>query len=288
MTDSGGLEVLTPTYRPDLDLCRDLNRSLRRHGGSAVTHRIVVPRRDLDLIRDLAGPSTILETAEQYLPRSFWRVPGNIHVNLRRPVPPVRGWVTQQIVKLSASAASDKSLVVVADSDLVFVKSVDLDTFRANGSPMFYRLPDGVHAGLPRHVEWHRTARRVLGLPSNVSPPLPDYICWPCAWEPAIVRQMLAHIETVHRPAWQTTLAGCLHLSEMVLYGVFVDEVLGGRDSGVTTQMRCLRHTEESAFDTTELARFLEDLSADDIAVMISAKSGTGLAERRAALAGRI
>jgi len=278
------LEILTPSYRPDLGLCRDLNASVLAHGDAGTRHRVVVPRRDRGLVRDLAGHRTTVETSQRYLPRGFVPVPGNLHVNLLRPVPPVRGWVSQQVVKLAATAASDADLVVVADSDLVFVRPFGLETFRRDGVPLLYRLEDGVHEGLPRHVQWHRTARRVLGLPDDVSAPLPDYICWPCAWEPSVVRRLLAHVESVHRRPWQTTLAGCLHLSEMIVYGVFVDEVLGGSDA-VTSRMHCLRHTHETAFDRGALDQFLSGLRPDDLSVMISAKSGTDEAARRTALA---
>lgn len=278
------LEVLTPTYRPDLGLCRDLNASVLRFGGATTRHRLVVPARDRSLAASLAGPRTTVETASRHLPRGFVPVPGNLHVNLSHPFPPVRGWVSQQLVKLAATASSDADLVVVADSDLVFVRPFGPDTFRRDGVALLYRLDGGVHAGLPRHVEWHRTARRVLGLPAAVDAPLPDYICWPCAWEPSVVRRMLAHIEAVHRRSWQTTLAGCLHLSEMIVYGVYVDEVLGGA-AATTSRMHCLRHTHETPFDEAGLDDFLSGLRADHLSVMISAKSGTDEDTRRAALA---
>ena len=176
------LDVLTPSYRQDLELCRDLVGSVERFAGPQVRHTLVVPPRDVPDFAELAGSRTHVISASQWLPRSLVPVPGNMHVNLRHPWLPVRGWVTQQLVKLAATAASDADVVLLADSDLLFVRPFDASDHVRDNLPLFYRLPGGVHAGLPRHVEWHRVARRLLGLPHRVGPPLTDYVCWPCPW----------------------------------------------------------------------------------------------------------
>jgi hypothetical protein len=52
------LAVLTPSYAPDLELCRDLNRSVLEWTQPEVRHHIIVPRRDVGLFARLRGPRT--------------------------------------------------------------------------------------------------------------------------------------------------------------------------------------------------------------------------------------
>ena len=280
------MEVLTPSYGPDFELCRDLNRSVLRHGPADVVHRIVVPRRDRHLFAPMAGRRTVVELVTHNLPGRFVPVPGaNMWMNVARPLPPVRGWIAQQIVKLEATARSAAELVVVADSDLVFVRPFSAETFSTTGQVDFYRLDGAIDDALPRHVVWHRVARRLLGLIEDESLPKPDYVCWPCAWEPPVVREMLARIESEHRRAWQTMVGSCLHFSEMILYGVYVDALMPDRRTrAATSSMPCLTHPDEIPLDEAGVRRFVERLPEDAVAVMISAKSGTSLGDRRRGL----
>ena len=284
-TGTTTLDVLTPSYRRDLELCRDLAGSFDRFAGPHVRQTIVVPSADVPLFAELAGARTQVLPASQWLPRSLVPLPHNLHLNLRHPQLPVRGWVTQQVVKLAATAASDADVVLLADSDLLFVRPFDAGDHRHDGLPLFYRLPGGVHAGLPRHVEWHRVARRLLGLPDRVTPPLTDYVCWPCPWSPSIVRSMLARVEQVQRVPWPTAVARCRHFSEMILYGVYVDEVLDGRGLHPTDQMRCPRHSAETELGEQDLRDLVAGLRSEDVAVMVTAKSPTPVETRRRGLA---
>jgi hypothetical protein len=278
------LDVLTPSYGPDLDLCRDLVGSVGRFAGPGVRHTIVVPPRDVPAFADLAGARTRVVPTSGWVPRSLVPLPANLHLNLRHPWLPVRGWVTQQIVKLGVTAESDADVVLLADSDLLFVRPFDATDHVRDVLPLFYRLPGGVHDGLPRHLEWHRVARRLLGLPAPVGPPLPDYVCWPCPWSPAVVRDMLARIEQVQGTPWPSAVARCRHFSEMILYGVYVDEVLEGRGLHATEDMRCPRHTSETELGESDLRDLVGRLRPDDVAVMVTAKSPTPLATRRRVL----
>ena len=132
---------------------------------------------------------------------------------------------------------------------------------------------------------WHEAAHRLLGLGPRPPAPLPDYVSCPCVWEPAAVRALLDRVETVASAPWQRVVAAEPHLSEMMLYGVFVDACLDTSPPGhVVSDMRCHRHYDEVALDEAELQRFLAGIRPVDHSVMISAKSGTDLEKRRAAL----
>jgi hypothetical protein len=284
VTHADLLVVLTPTYGPDLELCRDLNDSITRLGTN-VRHRIIASSADLSRIHDLGRGTTELQPREHLVPRYLIPAPRNMRVDVRRPWWPVRGWITQQIVKLEATASSTADLVLVVDSDLVFIRPFGKSAFLGADGPTLFRLPGAVHAGMPRHVEWHRVARVLLGLDPLPGLPLPDYVCWPCPWEPTVVRRMLGHIEDVHGRPWQRLVAAQRHFSEMVLYGVYVDEILSrSQVRSTTARMKCLLHHDERPLDEAGIKALLARAAPDDVAVMISAKSGTDLAVRRRVL----
>lgn len=279
--------VLTPSYRPDHALCVELNRSVLRLAPPSVRHLLVVPPGDLPLFRPLAGERTVVQDTRAVVPRPLRQVPRlNVWVDPRAPFPPVRGWVAQQVVKLAAVAGADADLVLLADSDLVFVRPFGPRTFAPDGAVPLYRREGAVSAHLPRHVRWHEVARRLLGLPPGDEVARPDYICWPCLWEPAVVRRMLARVERVAGVPWAVAVSRELHVSEMVLYGVYLDEV-EGRERPVphTDDMRCPAYSDEVALDRAGLASFLARVRMRDVAVMVSAKSGTALDLRRRLIA---
>jgi len=274
------LAIITPSYRNDLALCRDLHDSILRFAPSGTTHTIIVPKRDRRLF---SGMGEVL-AAEQLLPNSFLPCPMNMWINVKRPIPPVRGWIAQQIVKLAAAAASTADVVLLVDSDVVFIKPFTGSTFWRNGEARFYRLPGAIDARMPRHMQWHAVARKLLGLQPQALLTAPDYICWPMAWDPKIVRAMLAEVEDVSGVKWTTAICSELHFSEGMLYGTFVDAVLGGSPFA-RSSMLCAAYSDEQAFNSQSAKAFLATVSPQDIAVMISAKSGTDLATRREALA---
>lgn len=277
------MEIVTPSYLPDLELCRDLVDSVRRHARTAVRHRIIVPDAQRGAFAPLASDTVRIEGVRDVLPKGLVKIPrANLWLNTRTPWVPVRGWIAQQIVKLAATAASTADAVLLVDSDVVFTRPFDLSTYTHEGRVPLYRLPGAVDARLPRHMLWDDVARRLVGAEATSAAERPDYICWPCLWRPDLVRDMLARVERVtHRP-WWSAIARELHFSEMVLYGVYADEVRDVPDH--TLDMRCVAHSDEIPLDGDGLAAFLRTQGAADVAVMVSAKSGTQLAERRSAL----
>ena len=281
------LAILTPSIAADYERCVDLNRSVLEHSNDTVEHHIVVPARDLPLFERLRGPRTRIRVESDFLPRSFVRVPRTKYtVNVRHPYPPVRGWILQQIVKLAAAAEIPADVVVMADSDITFCRPLRAETFVRDGVVRLYRLPGGVHAGMPRYVLWHNVARTLLGLPATAQPPLPDYVSSMLAWDPAAVRAMLARITEVTGRPWPSAVGGELRFSEWTLYGVFVDEVLGApANSFASDDPLCHTYWPEEPLDAPGLDEFLAGIAPDDVAVMISAKSRTPMDLQRAAMA---
>lgn len=274
MASRRDLAVLTPSYSKDAELCRELNRSVLRWMPENVKHHIVVPGQDVSMFRMLLNNRTEIHEADEFLAASIWKIPHlNMWVNRSRPWPPVRGWIAQQLIKLSAASALDADAVLLVDSDMVMVAPTDLDSFRQDGKLEMYRNPGAIHSGLPKHRIWLESARNLLGLGPVDAGNLTDYICWPCVWDPKIVRAMLNRIEQVSGMLWQSAIASQLHFSEMMLYGTYVDEVLGG-PAAATSQMKSVAYSEEVPLTAVEISRLLRGGPTDVLSVMISAKSG--------------
>ena len=117
------MTVITISYAPDFELCVALKQSLLENSPDTIQHHIIVPRSDLELFQRLANSRSHIICEADFLPRSFVRVPlSNMMINLRRPFPPVRGWIQQQVIKLAAIAASDDDVVLTVDSDVEFIQ----------------------------------------------------------------------------------------------------------------------------------------------------------------------
>lgn len=273
-SEPSSLAVITPSYAPDSELCRDLNRSVLRWMPPTVQHHIIVPQRDLPVFRMLANDRTVIHDDREFLPPTICRLPLlNMWINLRRPWLPVRGWIAQQIIKLAAAAELDAHAVLLVDSDMVFVAPTDLMSFQKNGVLELFRQPGAIHAGLPRHRQWLESAHSLLGLGQPGPENLTDYICWPCAWDPETVRAMLRRVADVTGIPWQTAVASQLHFSEMMLYGTYVDEVRGG-SAATRSSMNSITYSSEQALSLSQINAMLHRAEGPVQSIMISAKSG--------------
>jgi hypothetical protein len=280
------MAVITKSFAPDFELCAALNRSVLDYSPDTVRHHIIVPRSDLKLFARLAGPRTYIRCEGELVPRTFVPLPfSNLTVNLGRPLPPVRGWIKQQVVKLAAVAASEDDVVLVADSDVEFFRPFTAEMFVRDGKVRFFCKPNQIDKQLRRHMIWHRVARELLGLPT-AEPPYADYISSPLAWNPMIVRRMLARISATTGRPWPSAIAGQLHFSECVLYGVFVDAVIGApANSFASDDPLCLLYWEPTPLNLDSAAKFIRCVRPTDIAAVIQSKSRTPLAVREAAFA---
>jgi hypothetical protein len=281
-----GLTVVTPSYAPDLELLSELRKSFEFYASDQVTHLVVTPSRDVKQFRSrFAGPRCEVVAVDDIFPRSIRSVPGaNTWVNLRSPWPPVRGWIAQQLVKLSVAEFITTDALLLVDSDVAFVRSFSADTFIHQGVVQFYRVPDAIDASMPRHIAWHRVARKLLGIPSIASLPLPDYISAMTPWDRRLVMRLRSRIEEVTGRRWIDCICRQTHFSEFILYGVFRDEISPKGYPGATSQSLCHFYWDTKPLSSTSAAAFMDSLPETDVAVMISAKSGTPLEVRRQAL----
>lgn len=286
--------VVTPTYAPDLELFGDLHQSVLRCFPTDVRHVAVVPDTDLSRFQRFEGPRCLVVGVRDVLPRSVLALPfiklmrSRVWMNVRRPVPPLRGWIIQQLVKLAVASQMPERIIVTADSDLVFIRPVTVDTFAPNGKSRLYRLDEGVGDSLPRHLRWHAVAHELLGLPPAPPPPLPDYVSPLIPWDRDVVNRMLRRVEQVTGRRWLEAVGKELHFSECILYGVYIDQFERAENVTVTAESLCHSYWdpvigEHAPLTEEQAAAWLSSVGPHDVAYMISAKSHTPLDVRRAA-----
>jgi hypothetical protein len=133
---------------------------------------VVVTDADVAPFRRFEGPQCVVVGVADVLPPSVRALPlTKLWVNVRRPVPPLRGWIVQQLLKLALAEQVQERVVVMADSDIVFIRTITEATFAPGGRVRLYRKDDGVDESLPRHLKWHAVAHALLGLPPAPAPP---------------------------------------------------------------------------------------------------------------------
>jgi hypothetical protein len=268
------LAVVTPTHTADLALFERLHASVLANTPASTVHYVIVNVPDVPVFSQFSGPRCRLLTVSDLFPGTFVQVPGRaVWLHRRRPWPPVRGWVMQQLLKIRAVASLD-AVSVVADSDVVLVRPVDVRRFSPGEKVVLYSRPDAVHEGMPRHVRWHHVARRLLDLPPAAAP-FDDYVTSFNVWLPDVVRAMIRRIEEVNGVSWERAVGAQLHVSEFILYGAFVTGLLPRDQVELRTSLGCLEYWDASPLDRKAGLDLAESLTAQDVAVMISAKSRT-------------
>lgn len=271
------LAVITPSYAPDAELFADLHRSVLEHTSEQTVHHVIVPSADKAAFTSHAGSRCKVWTYSELLPRHYISIPRvGVWLNTRRPWPPVRGWILQQAVKIAAATLVEANTVLLMDSDVVLVSRTRAERFDIDGRLGLYRAEHAVHAGMVRHVQWHSVARRLLGLPAAPAPPLHDYVSPLNVWDPAVVRALQDRISDVTGRNWIDAFTSELHVSEFILYGVFVDEVPGvpnPRPPSETTF--CHNYWRTTPLDHSGALAFADQIEPSALAMMISAKSHT-------------
>jgi hypothetical protein len=268
---------VTKSYAPDLERCELLCRSIEKLA-RGTRHWIIVDSHDLNAFRHLENATTRIVTTEELLPRRIrkFEVYGtgkNIWLGARTR--PIRGWLVQQLAKFAIALLADEDVLVHADSDIVLIRPFrDAMLTDESGAVRLFSVPGTIGDELPGHIRWHRTAEQLLGIPQRPVP-LPDYISGLVPWRRDIAVSLLEQVEARSGRDWMRTLARAQHVSEYVLYGRFVEDVLGrsnGRPGDSISFCRCYWGSEP--LSNQELESFMDDASPEEVALMVSANAG--------------
>jgi hypothetical protein len=274
---TGSVAFITKSYTPDLERCELLCRSIELLA-PGIQHWIIVDSRDRAAFLGLENPTTRIVTTEELLPRRIRRLElygTGKNIWLGAHVPPMRGWLVQQLAKLAIALVAREDMLIHADSDVALIRWFHNATLRgSNGALRLFRIAAAVDDGLPSHVRWHRTAEQLLGIPPRPLP-LPDYIGGLIPWRRDFVVALLERIEAHSGRDWMLALARARHVSEYILYGRFVDDVVGRSTGGPAEHLSlCRCYWGSHALTTHELESFIDGAAPDEVAVMVSAKAG--------------
>lgn len=265
-----GYAIVTPSFGPDFERCRLLCRSVQEFLEGDYRHYLIVDRRDLALFRSLEGPRTEVRTVEEHLPWWLRRLPGARRWWLSLKTPPVRNWILQQLVKLSVAEFLDEPNIVFTDSDVVFIRPFYVNDLSPGGSLRLFRVP-GAANQMPHNL-WHETSARLLGLPSSKYFGS-TYIGNMITWRRENVRALYRRIESVSGRPWLETVARQWHLSEYILYGVFVEHVLKGDTGHEFVDTPICHISWDYTFQTdADVERFFSEVQPYHVAVMMSSK----------------
>lgn len=228
--------LITPSFRGDMEVARLLCASIDRYVDPDIDHYLIVPGRDVEHFRPLCNARRFVLAEQDLLPGNFIKLPvpkkiklGGYERRLRSlwwtPHGLVRGWVLQQILKLSADAITPRDIFVFADSDTIFVRPFGMDDLVIDGKVRLYSNP-GVGRNMSGHREWHAQAARLLGLaPCDYFGA--DYIGTGITWERDTLQRLKQRLAEQAGGSWQAAICRSNTVSEYILYGIFAEHVLG-------------------------------------------------------------
>lgn len=266
--------IITPSYAPDFYRCQLLCQSIDSFVEPLVNHYIIVDRDDLSLFRQIESPHRHIIAKESLLPWWFKRLPlaQNLWISLKTI--PVRGWLIQQIIKIAAAQQIKEEISVFIDSDVVFVRPLNLNSFIRDDKVRLFREPLGNELQKKIQYKWHREASRLLNL-QNVDLQIPDYIGQIITWKRSHVIQLCNYLEKLSGKSWLEVLANSWHISEYVLYGIFIDRILKDRSEHYyDPQIISHDYWNPIFLDKQELENFIKQIQPEHVAIMISAKAG--------------
>lgn len=222
------LEIVTCSYRPDLERCSRLCASIDEFVDPTIVHTLLVPRRDREAFTSLENHRRRVLAVEAVVPGRYRQLPFSEKLWIDAWGWPLRGWVMQQLVKLSVSEAVGAELIVFADSDLQFIRPLAKERIFSGGKLRLHRVPCSMNEGRP--LRWHARAAELLGESRDYFGS--DYVGQLITWRRSNLVALHAHIESVTGRPWHTVFARSLDISEYILYGSFAEHVLGLETAG--------------------------------------------------------
>ncbi len=270
------LAFVTPSYPPDLERCELLVASLDRFG-PAFRHYIIVDRADMPAFAHLAGARTILIEAESVIDRRFIRIPWNGSSWYNWRALPMRGWISQQVYKLAAVKIVPEDILVMTDSDTTFVRPFTVENFLVDGKTGLLDV-EYCTGMVPT---WTHVATKLLGLATK--PTLRGHVGNLIAWRREHILGLHNHIEHATGLPWQIAIARQRTVSEYILYGCYLRDVVGYDASHHAPSTRALvkQPWDHDLSTQAGLKTYFDAIEPDNIAVMIHSKDGLPVSAAR-------
>ncbi len=264
------LALVTCSYQPDFERCARLCASMDAFECQHSPHFIIVPERDRPLFSQLESRHRTVLSTEDVLPAGFSQLPLLRKWWLDNGLWPIRGWMMQQLTKLSADLVTQCENIMFIDSDIEFIRQLQATRFFQQGALRLHRKPMEMSEGV--HLKWHHAAADLLDLPRQYFGS--DYIAPLATWKRSNLIRLKRHIESCTDRPWQQAVGRRVTVSEYILYGVFVEHVLGIGDSGHFGSSQDICH---SLWFEGETERFLAGFDAANAPQAVLLQSNIGL-----------
>jgi hypothetical protein len=126
------------------------------------------------------------------------------------------------------------------------------------------------------HVTWHHSICRLL----NVEPdplPMDDYVGNVISWDRRVLAGARSRVEAITGMPWHVAYTRARKVGEQMLYGLYVDKVLGEDAAGVWVDERPWCHTYwgPGPLAAADVERFVASLPEDDVAFSIGGYTNT-------------
>jgi hypothetical protein len=280
------IAIITPSYSGDLERCELLCETLDQAGGDGWRHLLLVSDQDYPRFRHLSKGRREVVPDSIHMPR--WLKPMRlsprgktrwISLHPLNIVWPMSGWHVQQLRKLHACRLTDAPLLLMADSDTVFLRPVNAPMLLRDGKARLYVKRGAITAANPeqeRHLQWLAATSEALGLPRQELP-ADDYVNNLVTWRRDVAEKLLERIEATTGRDIVSALGRRRSFSEYQLYGEFADRVLMGEGHWRTDEPLGHTYWGGAALDEIGLARFLKEMRPTQIAFGIQSFTGTSL-----------
>lgn len=284
-------DIVTPSYPPDLNRCRNLCETIDRHSAFHNEHLIIVDKEDLALFQPLSAPRRRIVCSEEILPRWLFRSPIKIGALERRMwlsprALPVHGWHMQQIKKIAICHYLSSESVLYADSEVMLVRPLLPRHISLDGKTRLFGQPDAITEAMPDHLKWTQSARELLGLPPQ-NLPATDYIGQLIPWHRQSALRMCHTLERVAGHDWITALLRKKTFSEYLIYGHHAQHVEGAEQHHLpTTRPLCHTYWDHASPDDAKLRSFIAALDDDQIGVAVNSVSHVDAERIREAIRG--
>lgn len=225
--------IVTASYAPDFERCAILCETIDRHVTGHSCHYLLVDTVDAPLFRRLEGPGRRVITETELLPAWLRRLPTALSPGGRRVwvspfTLPLHGWHVQQIKRIAVAALLDDDGLLFCDSDTAFVRDYDLSDMWVGDRVRLFRREHGARdTPVADHMRWVEHAGRTLGI-AEADRNDHDYVSQFVTWRRRTVLDMCDHIERLHGRHWVSVLGRSRKFSECMIYGAYVDCILGG------------------------------------------------------------
>lgn len=235
-------------------------------------HVLLIDRRDLEMFRPLESDTVRVVEAESLIPWWIFRVPGIRGWWASLGSLPIRNWLYQQLLKISAVHATNAEIIQFVDSDVTLTRPFPIDHVFRDGKVRLQRV--AFHD--PEHERWIRMAAKLLGVRQTLDI-RHNYIGNLITWKRSNVLGMIDRIrEEAGGASHVRAIARAFHFSEYMTYGVYVDYVLGLEASGHFHDASANLHLcWDYDLKTPEgLDQFFREIEPRHLGIMIHSKDG--------------